>query len=111
MIWHTRRRTASGPGATGARIFAADSLPADAANSPGGLNRKMRRTGRSLRGEGRRAAFHFEAGRLLLTRPHLGIDAAAGQELAMVAALDDAAVIEDEDLVGVDNRGQAMRDD
>src|SRR5438552_14820918 len=61
-------------------------------------------------GEGRLAALDLQTGRLLLARPHLGIDAAAGEELAMVTAFDDAAGFNDEDLVGVDDGRQAMRD-
>src|SRR5438477_11227111 len=61
-------------------------------------------------GKGRLAAFDLQTGRLLLARPHLGIDAAAGEELAMVAPFDDAAGFNDEDLVGVDDGRQAMRD-
>src|SRR5205085_6806661 len=69
-------------------------------------------TGRwpSFGGEGRLAALDLQTGRLLLARPHLSIDAAAGEEFAMVAALDDAAGFDDEDLVGVDDGRQAMRD-
>ena len=76
-----------------ARIFAADLLqmqqtaPADST--------KAVRASRSLRGKGRLAALDLQTGRLLLARPHLGIDAAAGKELAMVAALDDAAGFND----------------
>src|SRR5258708_4451232 len=61
-------------------------------------------------GEGRLTVLDLQTGRLLLARPHLGIDAAAGEELAMVAALDDAAGFNDEDLVGVNDGRQAMRD-
>src|SRR5690348_4353134 len=75
--------------------------------------KEVRKSGPSLRRKcrlARLAALDLEAGRLLLTRPHFGIDVAAGQELAMRAALDDAPLIEDKDLVGVDNRRQTMRD-
>src|SRR5207248_7793263 len=84
--------------------------PADAANGPRRLNQKLYGASRSLGGEGRLAALDLQTRRLLLARPHLGIDTTAGEELAMMAALDDAAGFDDEDLVGVDNGRQAMRD-
>src|SRR5690349_1371469 len=46
--------------------------------------------------------------RLLLALPHRGIDAAVGEERHMVAALDDAAVLEHEDLVGAHHGREAM---
>ena len=69
--------------------------PADAANGPRRLNQKLQGGGRLFGREGRLAALDLQTGRLLLARPHLGIDAAAGKELAMVAALDDAAGFND----------------
>ena len=50
-------------------------------------------------------------GGLLLARPHRRVDAAARKQLAVVAALDDAAGFEHQDLVGVDDRRQPVRDD
>jgi hypothetical protein len=43
-----------------------------------------------------------------LSRPHPGIDAAACQQIPVAAPLDDAPVLEHEDLIGIDHRGQAM---
>ena len=40
-----------------------------------------------------------------------GVDAVAGEELGMGAALGDAAAIEDEDLVGFEDGAEAMGDD
>src|SRR5207253_9205921 len=48
---------------------------------------------------------------LLLQPPHLGEAPVRRDELAEVAALDDLAVVEDEDLVGIDDRREAVRDD
>src|SRR5579883_1628200 len=50
-------------------------------------------------------------GRLLLPRPHGGIDAALRQERCVIAPLDNAAIVENEDLVGVDDGREAMGDD
>src|SRR4051794_21028617 len=68
-------------------------------------------------------AFGAEAGRLrhldmalglgrglLLAPPHVGIEAVAGHQLAVAAALGDAAAVEHDDLVGVDDGRQAMGD-
>src|SRR6516162_494752 len=48
---------------------------------------------------------------LLLAGPHRGVDAATRQQLAVLAALDDAAIVEHQDLVGLDDRRQPVRDD
>ena len=48
---------------------------------------------------------------LALHAPELGVAAVLGEELLVRAALDDAAVLEDEDLVGADDRRKAVRDD
>src|ERR1700716_1625063 len=42
---------------------------------------------------------------------HLRVKAAALEQLPMRSALDDASLIEDQDLVGVLHRGEAVRDD
>ena len=47
----------------------------------------------------------------LLQSPHLRIRAAALEQHAMGAAFDDATVVHYQNLVGIDHRGQAMRDD
>jgi hypothetical protein len=44
----------------------------------------------------------------LLAIPHLGVEAVAGQQARMIAALDDAALVEHDDLVGVDDRREAV---
>ena len=49
--------------------------------------------------------------RLLLARPHLGVGAAAGEELVVAAVLDHRALLQHEDLVGVDHGREAVRDD
>src|SRR6266851_8119685 len=54
-------------------------------------------------------AFGFGRG-FLLAAPHVGIEAVLGQQLGMTAALGDAAAIEHDDLVGVDDGGEPMRD-
>ena len=41
----------------------------------------------------------------------LGVEAAAGQQFAVRAALDDPSVVDHEDAIGVDDRRQAVRDD
>src|SRR5207248_4331981 len=110
-IQRVRRRSTTEPAAafnSGANFCCR--FLADAANGLGWLNQKVQSGGRLFGGEGRLAALDLQTGRLLLARPHLGIDAAAGEELAMVAAFDDAAGFNDEDLVGVDYGRQAMRD-
>src|SRR5262249_32379148 len=53
--------------------------------------------------------FRFGRG-FLLAAPHVGVEAIARQELAMAAAFDDAAAVENDDLVGVDDGRQAMGD-
>jgi hypothetical protein len=50
-------------------------------------------------------------GGLALAVPHRGIGAAAGEQVGMGATLDDLAVDEDEDLVGIDDGGEAVGDD
>src|ERR1700748_954017 len=67
----------------------------------------------SLRAEGRRLlrfelAFGLRGGLLLAAR-HVGIEAVAGQQLGMPAALGDAAAVEHHDLVGVDDGGEPVR--
>ena len=51
----------------------------------------------------------FTAG--LLQRPHFGITPFGCQQGAVGAALDDAACVEHQDFMGIDDRGQAVRDD
>src|SRR5262249_50840094 len=46
-----------------------------------------------------------------LHAPELGVATVLGEELLVRAAFDDAAVLEDEDLVGVDDRRKPVRDD
>ena len=46
-----------------------------------------------------------------LARPHLGVEAALAQQLVVGAALGDAALVEHDDLVGVDHGRQAVGDD
>src|SRR6516225_11521824 len=53
----------------------------------------------------------FALCRLLLAGPHPGVHTATQQQLPMVAALDDPTVVEHEDLVGIDDRRQPVRDD
>src|SRR5205823_6086967 len=53
----------------------------------------------------------FALRRLLLARPHSGIDATTQQQFPMMAALDDASAVEHQDLVGVDDGRQPMGDD
>jgi hypothetical protein len=48
---------------------------------------------------------------LLLQDPHLEVGAGALEQLAVRAALDDAAVVHDQDLVGVHDGGETVRDD
>ena len=48
---------------------------------------------------------------LALAVPELGIDAAAGDQGFVIAAFHDHAVIQHDDLVGIDDGGEAMRDD
>src|SRR5215207_2803248 len=48
---------------------------------------------------------------LLLAGPHLVVEAGAGQEVGVGAALDDAAGFEDHDLVGVDHGRKPVGDD
>ena len=40
-----------------------------------------------------------------LQGPHLGVGGAFGEEVGVAAAFDDAALVEDDDLVGVHHRG------
>src|SRR5712691_3381500 len=47
---------------------------------------------------------------LLLALPHVGVEAVARQKLSMAAALDDAAAVEHDDLVGVDDGRQPVGD-
>ena len=47
---------------------------------------------------------------VLLQPPHPRVDAVRGKQRGMRAPLDDAAVVEHEDLVGVDDRRQPVRD-
>ena len=42
----------------------------------------------------------------LLARPHLGVEPVAAQQFGVGAALDDAAGVEHDDLVGVDDRSR-----
>src|SRR5258708_39846657 len=49
--------------------------------------------------------------RLALPVPHAGVESRLEQQLVMGAALDDDAVVEDDDLVGADDGGEPMRDD
>jgi len=46
-----------------------------------------------------------------LSPVQLGINPAAGQEFAVSPGLDDPAVVDDDDPVGIDDRRQAVRDD
>ena len=48
---------------------------------------------------------------LALARPQARIEAAFGQQLEMLALLDDLAAIEHDDVVGMHDGGEAMRDD
>ena len=41
--------------------------------------------------------------------PHLLVDSVAGDKLAMVAALQNAAVLQEEDLIGVAQLGESVR--
>ena len=50
-------------------------------------------------------------GALLLRLPHARVLAAQGEELGVRAALDDPPAVEHEDLVGIDDGREAMRDD
>ncbi len=45
----------------------------------------------------------FARRRLLLARPHRGVDAAFGKQLAVMAALDDMPAVEHQYLIGVDH--------
>src|SRR5689334_3780677 len=47
---------------------------------------------------------------LLLAAPHVGVEAVPGQQLAMAATLGDAAAVEHDDLVGIDDGRQPMGD-
>ena len=47
---------------------------------------------------------HMLASLVLLQSPHPGVDPVCGQQSNMRASLDDAAAIEDENFVGVDDR-------
>src|SRR5688572_26134169 len=49
-------------------------------------------------------------GGLALAVPHRSVEATFGQKLGMPAALDDAAVLQDDDLVGRDDGRQPVRD-
>src|SRR5690606_7317829 len=46
-----------------------------------------------------------------LTVPHRGIQPVRGEQRLMRAALDDAAVIDHDNLVGIDDRREPVRDD
>jgi hypothetical protein len=48
---------------------------------------------------------------LLLQRPQVRVDAAAREQLGVRAALHDAALLQDQDLVGAHDRGEAVGDD
>src|SRR5512144_2590414 len=50
-------------------------------------------------------------GLLLLQRPHPRKDALCGDQFRERAAFDDSSLIEDENLVGIDDRRQPVRDD
>src|SRR4029453_9836860 len=50
------------------------------------------------------------AGGPLLGAPHVGIEAVARQQFTMASALGDAAAIEHDDLVGIDDGRQPVRD-
>ena len=47
----------------------------------------------------------------LLAGPHFGIEAVPAEQLRMGAALGDAALVEHDDLVGVDHGREAVGDD
>ena len=47
---------------------------------------------------------------LLLQNPHLGVSAGAREKLVMRATLDDAPMIEHQDLVGIHDRRKPVRD-
>ena len=47
---------------------------------------------------------------LLLQGPHMGVHPAPGEQLTMATALDDAPAFHDQDLIGIDDRGQPVRD-
>src|SRR3984893_8868926 len=49
--------------------------------------------------------------RLLLASPHPGINAATEKQIPMVATLDNTSAVEHEDLVGIDEQRQPVRDD
>src|SRR5262249_20783463 len=53
----------------------------------------------------------FALSRLLLSGPHRGVDAAAQEQFPMATTLHDMAAVEHENLVGVDDRRQPVRDD
>ncbi len=47
----------------------------------------------------------------LLAAPHLGIGAVRGQQIGVMSAFDDPAAIEHDDLVGIDDGREPVRDD
>src|SRR5687768_6901960 len=47
----------------------------------------------------------------LLADPHVGVEAALAQKLGVGAALGDPALVEDDDLVGIDHGRQTVGDD
>mgnify|MGYP006179948009 CR=1 FL=1 len=47
----------------------------------------------------------------LLPLPHFGVKAALAQQLGVGAAFGDPALVENDDLVGVDDGGEAVGDD
>src|SRR5580704_8170030 len=49
-------------------------------------------------------------GGLLLALPHVGVEAVARQKFSVAAALDDAAAVEHDDLVGMDDGREPVRD-
>src|SRR5262249_33054962 len=54
--------------------------------------------------------FVLALAQLELPLPHRGIDTALAQQIEMMAAFDDAPMIEHHDLIGIDDGGEAMRD-
>jgi hypothetical protein len=58
----------------------------------------------------RARSFRLVAPRGLLHRPHPGVMAVLGQQCRVRASLDDAASVDNQDLVGIDDCREAMRD-
>src|SRR4029434_10459291 len=71
--------------------------------------RRMHRTLARRRIDGSSA--RFVLARLLLHRPQRRVAAVPLEQLAVRAAFDDAAVVEDDDRVGIDDGRQPVRDD